>query len=407
MPRAAPASGTRLAAITAAANAAAAARKPLSAAGRAMPFDGIRSLSVAPDGHTLYAALGTGLGADNQPGAVMAIDVDLTRDVDARTAGIQVDGSRYFTIGKAPLGFPDYLDMIEVDPDESPGPNPYLPSTLGDEPSDVAVDFESANVYLPHGGLDVARGLIPDSSPTSGLYDSILVSGLIGSAGGTGGLTGLLATANPVRHFVRLRARARASRAGELLHSGMTTMPHRATRACSRRARRPTGSQTWLFPSVLNFGWAPPAGRSNISQISNSERFVSRPARLVIDRLDPDGFGLFAYRLTGNFGVLSRPTQALFGTHPALTQPKDPAQGPDAPSPQLFHGLVAVTRSIELDNHAWPDGGRFPRGGIWAARTPTCRARRSRRSTRTISRSPRAAASRSRRTRDPARSRAR
>jgi PKD repeat protein len=283
---------------------------------------------MAADGKTLYVTVRAGGGMGNQPGIVMPIDVDLYRDGQPVTPGLDSDLTSYF-VAKAPLS------------------TSAIGSSLGgDEPSAVEASPDGRHVYMLNGGMKEFTTLSPqemDFTRYEFLTDSMLLGARVGMSGG---IAGLMTTIHSFREEMNnlfnemlLDLKLQADSGRTLLNApGVTDV----------FSTGPTAEHQWLFPSEIGFGWNPDPinGGRVVNQFRFRNVFAKRPFGMSIR---PDGRrALVSYFQTGNFGVLDRATQTAFG---------NPNVGglPDT----MFTGVVAVTPAVRLDNHLWPRRGAY------------------------------------------------
>jgi hypothetical protein len=281
-------------------------------------------LKVSPDGRVLYALLETGLGSGDQPGQVIAIDIDLYRDIRSDVPGLQSDLSRYFQ----PLPLPAGQTALRME-----GLTVSTRGfTTGDEPKEIAVATDLMSfppnpeyLYLAHGGVNAAVGVSPDLAAFNSLISSSIVE-----AGG---------------FFFAGQASAMAqipSALQAVLNGGRTMINAPGLIG----AFEPDGvGPSHVFPSATTYAWgfrAPPVQPDDV--------YVRRPYAIAVSQRA--NRGLVGFFQTGNFGVLSTSHQQAFQNGPL-----QPFFASLAPS--LFHGFVAMTQTPALDNHVWPRRGTF------------------------------------------------
>ncbi|HEY7502196.1 MAG TPA: Ig-like domain-containing protein [Vicinamibacterales bacterium] len=300
----------------------------------------ITALTISPNGRTLYAAIQSGGGGGQQPGAALAIDINLFNDADANAPGLQTDLSTYLSVLSP--------SMPMQTTSGSTG------TSLGDEPSAVAVSADGNHLYLVNGGMASFSAISAASLDLNKFYQ--LVGGPIMSLG-VGGGSGLLGVMTSLDSFNELSPQLfeemrRDLR--EIANGGVTFIA--APGLTGVFNAQPTsgtfGQQTQLFSGDVVFGWSPdPAnGGLIVNQFRIPDVFAQRPFGMT---MHPNGQrAIVPYFQTGNFGILDINHQASL-RNPALA-------GQSATS---FHGMVAVTRALPLDNHLWPKRGAFRSNG--------------------------------------------
>jgi PKD repeat protein len=267
----------------------------------------ISGLDMSPDGRVLYAAVRSGGGGGSQPGGVIAIDVDLYRDVVG--FGSKSDLTRYFkTIGSA-LRISD----------------PAVPEG-GDEPSGVTVSPDGKHVYLVNGGLQFL-------TTTTTQLDLNQFEQIIGPVPQVSQVVG-----EETRLEIQRQATSGETIVGAPGWTGVFTAASSSSAA----------SQAWLFRSDIVFGWDPEPenGGLIVNHITFPEVFASRPYGMT---MRPDGKrAIVPLFQSGNFGVLDLEAQQHFqrpgiGSLPAT----------------LFSGVAGVTEALKLDRFLWPRRGAF------------------------------------------------
>ncbi len=299
----------------------------------------ISGLALSPDGTMLYGAVSTGGGGGLQPGGVFAVDVNLYRDAIAEAPGLQTDLSSYLA-----------LKTAAVEP--MVGAGGFLG---GDEPSGIAVSGDGKHVYLANGGLNLFEAIPPSELDLSKYY--LLVAGpALGALAGGGTVLGLssalaaaAATGTALYNDLLLDMR-------EIANSGQTLISAPGVTGVFSPDGSPQLPQSWVFTSDVNFGWAPNPSNGGliVNQFRFNSVFAKRPFGIA---MRPDGRrALLPLFQTGNLAVLDLDAQSGFRTRPGPPAPKpDFAQLPAT----MFHGVVGVTESIDLDNHLWPSRGAF------------------------------------------------
>jgi DNA-binding beta-propeller fold protein YncE len=313
----------------------------------------IGALALSPDGTTLYAAMETGFGSGQQPGAVIPIDVDLYRDGDPSTTGLQSDLADYFTLALPPSG--------QVMRMPAPGT-----SGGGDEPRAIAVSHDGKHLYLVHGGVNYFGGVSPEQLDLNQFIDLMAGPGLgaLSQAPGlSGGMTGVmvgLSAFNTVAQnlftdlALALRLQMESGRT-VLSAPGFTGVFNLDAEATSA----PVGEMAWTFPGDVVYGWTPnPSGGGLIvDQFQLRGVHAKRPYGFA---MRPDGRrALLPYYQTGNFGVLDLDAQLEFkNAHSPQVNPRFAQLEGDGVL-GMFYGVVGVTQSLLFDNHLWPSRGVF------------------------------------------------
>ncbi len=114
--------------------------------------------------------------------------------------------------------------------------------------------------------------------------------------------------------------------------------------------------RTNRYVGDVNYGWqpSPKSGGLVLSPMQFGPVFAKRPIDIT---MRPDGNrALVAFTQTGNFGVLDHEGQKFFNNLEARTL--GGAAG-------FLSGVVAVTPSVSLDKHLWPDRGASSVGGFF------------------------------------------
>jgi hypothetical protein len=301
----------------------------------------ITALTVSPNGRTLYAAIQSGGGAGQQPGGALAIDIDLYRDAEPDTPGLQSDLSTYLT----PL--PPAMRMQTVA--GSTG------ASLGDEPSAIALSDDGNHLYLLNGGLDFFSTVTPGDLDLRKFYMIVggpILAALIGAPAGFLGVMTTLASFDrlaPQLYEELLRDLRQISEGGVtfIAAPGFTGVFD------AQSGSGTFGQQSQLFSGDVVFGWSPsPAnGGLIVNQFRFPDVFAQRPFGMTTHSNGTRA--IVPYFQTGNFGVLDLHYQTNL---PNPTLRALPAQA--------FHGTVAVTRALPLDNHLWPKRGTFTSQGV-------------------------------------------
>ncbi len=321
----------------------------------AKPLLELVNLALAPDGRTLYVSARTGIGSGNQPGALISLDVDLYRDREPQRVGLQADLSSYFSLGSVETQSDPTADAVGVG--------------QGDEPEAVAVSPDGKHVYLLNPGVKRFSGVPPDE------FDAASWTALLGAsmlllvnpgAGIIGLMVGMSAffTINSNQQTDLLRAYR------EEFNSGVTLLA--APGFTGVFSTSPGLEREWLFPADVIRGWNPSHAGQSLPQGATfslgggrlvnhrsvlHEVYARRPKDMAIR---PDGKrAIVGFFQTGNFGILDLETQRLFATNPPSAPAPFPFYAdPDRrPASSAFHDLVAVTPSLRLDSHLWPELG--------------------------------------------------
>ena len=314
----------------------------------------IADLVVSADDKTLHAVLSTGSGPGIQPGGVLRIDVDRTKEFRPNTPGRQAD-LRGFMQSRTPV-----LSMIDSLLD---------PSGLvaGDEPTTVAESPDGKYLYLVNGGIDRYRTLLT-------LND---FGGMIADAYGM--TLSATATSNVATGLAGLMPRVSARNTGfsnllEQIESDLIALTREGATFLNaagdtgvfdltpNSAGAETGSMAWFVPRHVGFGWnvSPSGGGRVVNQVRQRSLYAARPYDMAIR---PDGRrALIPYLATGNFGVLDLDHQKQFERQPpsgAASEGRGPSPVFATLSDEMFQGLVGVTEALTLDNHHWPYRGVF------------------------------------------------
>jgi hypothetical protein len=270
--------------------------------------DSLTDLALSPDGRVLYGVVSSGGGGTgDQPGHLLAINVDLYTDVDTLSPGLQSNNDDFLRIRDSVL------------------------MTGSDGPSSVAVNPVGGHVYVPHDGIRVVFG-VPAADVSSITYSPLVTAELVGH-----GATG---SAGAAEQKVALDLLTQQTRDGVVLLDapGFTNV----------FVQPATGSlqSVGKFPSEVVFGWQPPAANAGrvVNHFHFEEVYAKRPSSIA---MRPDGArALVSFPDTGNFGVLDAAVQqSLPPTFPA------PAG--------VFRGLVGVTQAIDFTRDRSPSRGAF------------------------------------------------
>jgi hypothetical protein len=293
-------------------------------------------LEMSGDGKILYALVESGTGRGEQPGRVVPINVDLYNDVRPSDAGLQSDLTQYLKRGR-PTGVPRFYQMDGVGLTQRG-------FTTGDEPKEVAVFYSTAlplatqHAYVVHGGAKEFLGV----SPSLAAFNNLVALAEIEING-----------FKPPRAVSPIAALPGAL--SSLLSSGITILNAPGLVGVFE-LNNVIPSQ--VFPSSVAFAWDRPSipGDPTPPMPRPGERvYAKRPYSIALT----GGMGLLGFYQTGNFGILTRfsapghgPIQSLFNN------PVQQATFASLPA-HMYQGIAAVTPSIELDNHLWPDRGRL------------------------------------------------
>ena len=226
----------------------------------------LSALTISPDGRTLFAAVHSGGGSGQQPGGVLAIDVDLYTDVEPDIPGLQPNLASYFTSISPRMLMPT-----------APGGRS---TSEGNEPSAIAVSADGSHLYLINGGMDSFTAVSGTDLDLKKFY--LLVGGPIMalSAAGGSGLMGAmlsLATFDQVapQLYEEMRRDVRDIAAGgvTLLAAPGFTGTFNAVRSAPA-----SGSNSSFYPGDVVFGWNRRCrGGLVINQIRFPEVFAKRP----------------------------------------------------------------------------------------------------------------------------------
>ena len=312
------------------------------------PGFSLSALALSPDGRILYGAVNTGGGGGQQPGGLLAFNVDTYSDAKPDEPGLQSDLTGYLL----PLTANGAVPMLDA--------GGFLG---GDEPGALAVSADGQHVYMVNGGLNFFEA-IPAADLDLAKYNFLLIGpamGIVGAPGGIGGViaatSGFMNTANQLYNSLVVDIREQAKSGLTFVSApGVTGVFDGASGSGS------TVAETWLYPSELSFGWRPSPANGGL--LVNQFRFGTVFAKRPFDMgMRPDGRrALVPFFQTGNFGILDLDAQAGFLAPPGATANPDFASLPA----DQFQGVVAVTPALRLDNHVWPSRGAFRSGDLVA-----------------------------------------
>jgi hypothetical protein len=298
--------------------------------------DSISALTLSPRGDMLFAAFTTSKGGGNQPGGILAIDVNLYTDAQPAIVGLQPDLSRYMT-------------MVTSQPFQMASAGR---TAGGDEPSGLAISPDGRHLYLTHGGLNQISALFPTELQPA-RYAELIGGpgfGLAAATNFTGGAAGVANSISASGNSTLYEDLRREL--GQIADSGITMMSAPGfTGVFDVRPGIAIGQQEWLFPSTVVTGWNPTAGGPIVDQFRFREVFAARPNSMAIR---PDGNrAIMAFAQTGNFGILDLDEQIEF-------------RGVATPNPifatlsdRLFQALLGVTPAIALGPDLVPSRGAF------------------------------------------------
>ena len=259
----------------------------------------LSALTISPDGRTLFAAVHSGGGTGQQPGGVLAIDVDLYTDVEPDIPGLQPNLASYFTSISPRM-------LMQT----APGGRS---TSEGDEPSAIAVSADGNHLYLVNGGMDSFTAVSGADLDLKKFH--LLVGGPImalGAAGGSGLMGAMLSLATfdqvAPQLYEEMRRDLRDIAAGgvTLLAAPGFTGTFNAVRSAPG-----FGQQQFLYPGDVVFGWNPPAADGGL--VVNQSRFpgvfAKRPFGMTQHRNGQRA--IVPYFQTGNFGVLDSELPAV------------------------------------------------------------------------------------------------
>jgi PKD repeat protein len=301
-------------------------------------------LALSPDGNRLYAAVTTGAGGGTQPGGVLEILVGLYDDSDPGTPGLQPDLDFY-------LAAPATVSPLV----NAGGP------LGGDEPGGIAASGDGQNggkyAYVVNGGLNFFEAIPPDALDLQKYALLLMGPAFVSSVGAIGGLPGMAASLGAFLTvqsalYDQLLLDIKTQANSGVMFIGAPGVTGIIDMAANR-------TNVWSFTSDVGFGWNPTSanGGAIVNQFRFQDVFAKRPFDITMRR---DGRrAIVPFFQTGNFGVLDLDAQAGFLNPPAST----PKPGFGSLPTNHFHGFVAVTPSLLLDNHLWPRRGAWTAGG--------------------------------------------